>query len=77
MVERVELFVELLNENVLVWRPTTAYRLTERVLVLSNENYDPETEEWAVAPGSLVTIEPRQAHGGPIPVAVKYNELLT
>ena len=74
MIERVELFVELLNENVLVWRPTSAFRLDGELLVLSNENYDPETEEWAVVPGSLVRIKLMQSSDGSIPVAVKHDE---
>jgi hypothetical protein len=75
MIERVAVYVELVNEGVSpVWRPTSAYRLTPSVLVLSNENYDAETEEWAVMPGSLITLAARQAHEGLIEVAPLYGD---
>ena len=73
MVDRIEVYVELLDEGVKVWRPTTAFRVAPDIFVLSNENYDPEDEHWAVAPGSLIKLIETQASGGLIPVAAKFE----
>ena len=69
MATRVPVHVQLLNEGVDVWRPTSAFALADGSFVLSNENYDPATEEWAVTPGSLISINTVKVEGGIIPVA--------
>ena len=74
MNEGVVVYVELLDEGTTVWRPTTAYRLDEKILILSNENYHAETETWAVSPGSLITIEQKQLADGPVGVAKRYEK---
>uniref|UniRef100_B0SXZ6 Uncharacterized protein n=1 Tax=Caulobacter sp. (strain K31) TaxID=366602 RepID=B0SXZ6_CAUSK len=74
MIERTAVYVGLVGEGTDVWRPTSAYRLTETVYVLSNENFDADTETWAVAPGSLVTVTNQQTRTGLIPVAVIHAE---
>jgi hypothetical protein len=74
MIERTAVYVGLIGEGTDVWRPTSAYRLTEAVYVLSNENFDTETEAWAIAPGSLITVTNQQTRAGFIPVAVIHAE---
>ena len=72
MAERIPVHVQLLNEGVDVWRATSAFELADGGFVLSNENYDGDTEEWAVTPGSLITIGEQAIEG--VPIATKLQE---
>ena len=74
MIERTTVYVGLVDEGTDVWRPTVAYRLSETVYVLSNENFDADTETWTVAPGSLITVANQETRTGVIPVAVIHAE---
>lgn len=74
MIERLSVYVELLDEGTPVWRPSSAIKVDDNVFVLTNENYDPNTEQWSVLPGSLITIEQQQTTDGSFRVAIKYDE---
>ena len=74
MIERVAVYVELLDEGTQCWRPTSAVKVSGNVFVLTNENHDPDTEKWSVLPGSLITIEQQQTTNGSFGVAIKYDE---
>lgn len=74
MIERVAVYVELLDEGTPVWRPSSAIKIDGSVFVLTNENHDPDIEKWSVLPGSLITIEQQQTTDGLLGVATKYDE---
>lgn len=53
----VEHFVRLLDENVEVWRPVTAKRITSDHFRIVDQPYDPGTERWEFVPGDEVKCE--------------------
>ncbi len=56
-------YIALLNEGTSVWRPTLGEKIQESVYkILPTDNYDPNDEEWAYPPGSIVRCE-MQMHG--------------
>jgi len=66
------IYVELLDEGVDVWRPVDAGPLGEgRYQLLAPADYDPETETWALLPGTVVRREVRRLGGGPVFIAVE------
>lgn len=67
----VEVYVQLLGEGVVVFRPTQSELLRPAVArLLAPSDYDPETEAWEFKPGSVVAIEHRQFDQGEGWVAV-------
>lgn len=53
--EQISLYVPLLNEGTDVLRPTTGVFVgPDTIRVEPSADYDPETEEWAFPPGSMV-----------------------
>jgi|GEM_PF-2339192 hypothetical protein len=64
-------YVQLLNEGTVVYRPTNAIFLDTQVAILDPDEYDPDDEEWEFKPGSVVRVETKELQGGPVPVAVK------
>ncbi len=65
-------YVQLLEEGTLVWRPTKAENLGEgRYRLLPTDNYDPEDETWQFLPGSVVVCEMRRLSGGDCLVALR------
>jgi hypothetical protein len=61
------IYVELLDENVDVWRPVAALHVRDGVYRLSD--VAPEEERWAFPPGSLVRVEERELSDGRFLVA--------
>jgi len=58
--ENIVVYVQLLNEGTLSYRPTHATRLSDStVQLLESDNFDPE-EEWEFPVGSIVKIEKRK-----------------
>jgi hypothetical protein len=48
-------YVPLLNEGVVVWRPTTGFLVEPNVVrINATSDYDPNSEEWEFIPGSTV-----------------------
>ena len=65
-------YVQLLNEGTVVYRPTNAVSLETDVAILCPDEYDPDDEEWEFKPGSVVRVETKELQGGPVPVAVNH-----
>jgi hypothetical protein len=66
-----EIFVELLNEGIPVWRPVAARRISETVYeILDDGTYDRESEEWIFLPGTRVRCAFRKLCQGEALVAV-------
>lgn len=60
-----EVYVRLLGEGTVVYRPTTAIDQGNDVYrLLATEGYDPEDEHWEFPPGSLVRCEERSLNEG-------------
>jgi hypothetical protein len=64
-------YVRLLGEGTVVFRPTPAMPLEPgTVKLLAPSNYDPDDEDWEFKPGTIVQIEPRMLEGSPAYLAV-------
>lgn len=62
--KRTTVYVELLDEGVPTWRPTSAESLGQgRYRLLATDSYDPEDETWQFLPGTVVTCEKRRVSG--------------
>ena len=49
------IYVELLDEGTLVWRPVKAILVDKNIYkILTSNEYDPDDEVWKFKPGSLV-----------------------
>jgi hypothetical protein len=58
--ENIIVYVQLLNEGTVSYRPTIARRLSiDTVKLLEADNFDPD-EEWEFPVGSIVRIEKRK-----------------
>lgn len=68
-------YVALLDEGTAVWRPAPARKVGDSAYeILRPADYDPETETWEFAPGSVVQCEPRSTPGGERLTAVRLLE---
>ena len=66
-----EVFVRLLGEGTLVYRPAPATPVgVDTVRLSAPQGYDPEDEEWEFPPGSVVLVARRTLKGGEVLVAV-------
>ena len=66
------IYVKLLDEGVLVYRPVTAIKLAENIYRLeSNVDYDPLDEKWEFPPGSKVITSEKELEGTIVLVATK------
>ena len=64
-------YVQLLNEGTIVYRPAPAVFLDSNVArLLIRDEHDPDAEEWEFKPDSIVRVEMKELQGGPVPVAV-------
>lgn len=69
--EVTSVYVRLLGEGTVVFRPTLAVPLGPRMVkLLAPSDYDPDDEDWEFKPGSIVQIEPRTFEGEPAFLAV-------
>lgn len=65
-------YVQLLDEGTVVYRPAPAEFLEWNLVKLSiHEAYDPEDEEWEFKPGILVRVESKALQEGTVLVAVE------
>ena len=73
MLEKITIYVELLEEGTDTWRATKAINLGNGTYqLLPTENYDPEDEIWAFLPGTIVGVkQSSDFHGRLITIAVK------
>jgi hypothetical protein len=68
-------YVRLLNEGTVVYRPAEAVLVgLGAARLLAPPDYDPEDEEWEFKPGSVVRIEGRTLEGKEVSVAVALAE---
>ncbi|MEI7846312.1 MAG: hypothetical protein WCK35_10955 [Chloroflexota bacterium] len=64
------LYIPLLDEGTDVFRPTKGKMIADLIFrVLSTEGYDPNDENWAFPPGSIVKCENRIIGGKLVLVA--------
>jgi len=65
-----EIYMELLNEGIQVWRPVPGRCIAKNVYeILDNGTYDPDDETWMFSPGTWVNCQPRELSGGQALVA--------
>lgn len=70
-IERVKIYVRLLNEGTEVSRPTEALNLGGGLFeILPTERYDPAEETWEFPPGSVVRAKPIEEAAGKYLLAV-------
>lgn len=75
MTELEDVYVQLLGEGTIVFRPTKALRIgADAVQLLPTDNYDPEDEDWEFKPGSIVRVEKRRLSDGECCVAIATAE---
>ena len=71
-VNKIRVYVRLLNEGTEVFRPTEAVELEEGLFKLMAAPYNnSEDEEWEYLPGAMVRIEIHHGESGDFPLAVK------
>lgn len=69
--EPLKVFVQLLGEGTVVFRPTLGVPLGNGMYrLLPTDDYDPEDESWEFLPGSIVRCEERRINGDQVLVAV-------
>ncbi len=67
-----EVYIELLDEGTVVYRPTNASKIRDNIYLLhSMDNYNPDDEIWQFLPGSYVITEQKKLRTGKVLVAVK------
>jgi hypothetical protein len=68
-------YVGLLNEGTVVYRPASAVALRPGIVKLvAPGDYDPDDETWEFEPGSVVRVEPKTLEGKEVRVAVSLVE---
>ena len=67
--DRATIYVPLLDENVEVWRPVEARRLSDKTYLIVDQDYDRSVERWAFEPGTAVTCRQERRDGRSILVA--------
>jgi hypothetical protein len=69
---KINIYVKLLNEGSLVYRPVPAKAMGDNIYQLGGiELYDPEDELWEFMPGTLIEVEMRNLEGEQKLVAIK------
>jgi hypothetical protein len=67
--DRATIYVPLLDEDVEVWRPVEARRLSDKTYLIVDQDYDRSVERWAYEPGTAVTCRQERRNGRSILVA--------
>ncbi len=66
------IYVQLLSEGTVVYRPVPAVKISENTYRLRGETiYDPDDEEWEFLPKSIVHVEEKGIEGKKMLIAVK------
>jgi hypothetical protein len=73
-VSETQIFVQLPDELVDVWRPVRAERLDDDRYRIVDQDYDPDVERWQFEPGDRVVCELVDSGDGPILAAVRRDE---
>lgn len=71
MNEITEIFVELLNEGMQLWRPAIAQRKNDGTYVIWEQEI-PEDEQWKFLPGERVIVEKQMRYGREVIVAIDW-----
>jgi hypothetical protein len=71
MSEATEIFVDLLDEGVDVWRPVQAEHLQGNIYEIVEQPYDREAESWQFEPGAEVICEMVDSSDGKILAAAR------
>lgn len=70
--EDFQIYVQLLDEGTVVYRPVPARKISSSICVLEGADlYDPDNEVWEFLPGTQVIVEEKEFSDGTHPVAVK------
>ena len=70
-----EIYVQLLNEGTIVYRPVPATIVAKSICDINGEEtYDLEVETWEFPPGSRVTYAKKNLQGELVPVAISLIE---
>lgn len=67
-----QIYVQLLEEGLPVWRPVTASKLSEQIFIITGVpgRFDPDDEVWEFPLGSTVVVEEVEKEGGKVLIAV-------
>ena len=69
------IYIQLLGEGTLVYRPVQAIKIGENIYQLKGEEiFDSEDEEWKFLPGSKVRVEQKELEGEKVLVAIEQTE---
>ena len=68
--DRMQIYVALLDEGVDVWRPVEAEHLHRDVYLIVSQPYDRETEAWQFEPGDRVRTQLIDSSDGQILAAI-------
>jgi hypothetical protein len=69
----ITIYIRLLNEGTLVFRPVQAVQVAENIYkILATTDYDPDIEEWEFPPESVVACRLEKRDGKHILIADKY-----
>jgi len=71
MSNAMQIYVSLLEEGIVVWRPVQAEHLHDNVYRILTQPYDRATESWAFEPGDVVLCERVESEDGPIVAATR------
>jgi hypothetical protein len=72
MIMRKKIYVQLLNEGTISFRPVLAVELGENLYNVEGDDiYNPEDEEWEFLPGAVVLVEEQMHSEGAVLVAIK------
>jgi hypothetical protein len=67
-----EIFVQLMDEGIRVYRPVPAIQIESNVYLICGEDiFDPEIEEWEFKPKTMVLVEEQERKDKKILIAVK------
>jgi hypothetical protein len=71
MNERDTIYVALLDEDIDVWRPVAAKKLSSDSYLIVEQDYEPAIERWQFEPGTVVRCRKESRDGGSILVATE------
>ncbi|MCU0914158.1 MAG: hypothetical protein MUC88_06310 [Planctomycetes bacterium] len=75
-VQKETIYIAVLDEGTLVWRPVSALRVGPRTyVVLLKPSFEYEGEEWEFPPGSVVVCEKQKRSRGEVMTAVSHAEV--
>jgi hypothetical protein len=67
-------YVRLLGEGTVVFRPVPARKVADSIYLLQGEDIFSSDEDWEFAPGTTVNVEARVLSRDPVPVLVAISK---